>query len=449
MSSRFRSWSLVLVVAATLGFVGCGDDDSGTPPTPRIDGGPGVDSGGPPMRWSPEDDADMDFISTMDEGSGDVDGDGTPNAADTDSDGDGITDRVEGGYNNCTTVPVDSDADGSPDFLDRDANADGLDDASQTGDTDADGVPDWRENDLDGDGISNALERGAGMMPVDTDADGTPNFRDADSDGDGLSDEAEVGYGTSPIAADTDGDGDTDILVADDGDPNLHWINDGSGVFQEKGLSTGLAYDGFGNENAGMGVDCADCDADGLIDVLITTYRGQSPVFYRNLGGGLFEDATAVVGLGSGTFSQVKWGCGLVDFDDDGWCDVFIANGHTDDTAEQIDPGACYRCRPSVLRNLGGRFANVTDQAGPGLVDRHCGRGAAFDDLDNDGDVDVVVLNSRDAPTLLRNDRQPGAHWIDVELRGTTANRDAVGATVRVTTDGRTFVRQVHAGRGY
>lgn len=276
--------------------------------------------------------------------------------------------------------------------------------------------------------------------------DGDGTFTDASGDS-GIAQKSARAMGC--IAVDTDADGDTDILVADDGDPNLHWINDGSGAFEEQGLATGLAYDGFGDENAGMGVDCADCDADGLIDVLVTTYRGQSPVFYRNLGGGLFEDATAVVGLGSGTFSQVKWGCGLVDFDDDGWCDVFIANGHTDDTAEQIDPGACYRCRPSVLRNVGGRFTNVTDQAGPGLVDRHCSRGAAFDDLDNDGDVDVVVLNSRDAPTVLRNDRRPGAHWIDVELRGTTANRDAVGATVRVTADGRTSVRQVHAGRGY
>lgn len=252
------------------------------------------------------------------------------------------------------------------------------------------------------------------------------------------------------IAADPDGDGDTDILVVDDVDPNLFWLNDGTGRFEEAGLARGLAYNAFGDENAGMGIDCADCDGDGLLDFLVTTYRGQLPVLYRGVGGGVFEDATAVSGIGAGTFAQVKWGCGFVDLDDDGWCDVYIVNGHTDDTAESIDPNACYRCRDAVLRNEGGgRFVNVTDRAGSGLEVRHAGRGAAFDDLDNDGDVDVVVLNSREGPTLLRNDRPSGPGWIDVELRATRGNRDAVGATVRVVAGGRTATRQVHAGRGY
>lgn len=252
------------------------------------------------------------------------------------------------------------------------------------------------------------------------------------------------------ISADVDGDGDADVLVVNDVDPNLLWVNDGAGRFREAGLASGLAYNAFGEENAGMGVDCADCDGDGLPDFLVTTYRGQLPVLYRGLGGGTYEDATAARGVGAGTVSQVKWGCGIVDFDDDGWCDLFIVNGHTDDTAEAIDPNACYRCRNSVLRNAGaGVFVNVTDQAGGGLRGRHSGRGAAFDDLDNDGDVDVVVLNSREAPTLLRNQRPAGAGWIELEVRGTRANRSAIGATVRVTADGRTSTRQVHAGRGY
>lgn len=252
------------------------------------------------------------------------------------------------------------------------------------------------------------------------------------------------------ISADADRDGDADIIVANDVDPNTLWLNDGAGRFREAGLESGLAFNAFGDENAGMGVDCADCDGDGWLDFLVTTYRGQVPVLYRGLGDGVYEDATAASGVGSGTLSQVKWGCGFIDFDDDGWCDVFIVNGHTDDTAEAIDPDACYRCENTVLRNTGaGRFVNVTDRAGGGLRGRHSGRGAAFDDLDNDGDMDVVVLNSRDAPTLLRNERPAGPGWIDVEVCGTVSSRSATGATVRVTAGGRTATRQVHAGRGY
>lgn len=252
------------------------------------------------------------------------------------------------------------------------------------------------------------------------------------------------------IAADVDRDGDADILVVNDVDPNMLWVNDGAGRFREMGLASGLAYNAFGDENAGMGVDCADCDGDGELDFLVTTYRGQLPVLYRGLGGALYEDATATSGVSGGTVSQVKWGCGFVDFDDDSWCDIFIVNGHTDDTAEAIDPDACYRCENSLLRNEGaGHFVNVTGSAGDGLRRRHSGRGAAFDDLDNDGDVDVVVLNSRERPTLLSNGRPAGAAWIDVELRGTRANRSGIGATVRVTAAGRTATRQVHAGRGY
>jgi len=271
MTSSLRSWSFILVLAASLGFVGCGDDDSGMPPVPRVDGGPGVDSGGPPTRCSPEDDADMDFISAMDEGAGDVDGDGTPNASDTDSDGDGITDRIEGGDNDCTTVPVDSDADGTPDFLDRDSNADGLDDAGQTGDSDGDGVPDWRENDLDGDGISNALERGMGATPVDTDADGIPDLQDLDSDGDTILDETEGGMdldedGTPNFRdLDADGDGMSDSLEAGDGElatPPRVCDQEVSPITRTPLNEDGSSYPGDGFSNF---ID-TDSDNDGLSD---------------------------------------------------------------------------------------------------------------------------------------------------------------------------------------
>ncbi|MFM8890866.1 MAG: CRTAC1 family protein [Planctomycetia bacterium] len=252
------------------------------------------------------------------------------------------------------------------------------------------------------------------------------------------------------IAADADDDGDPDVFVADDVDQNLHWINDGGGRFVDRGLEDGTAYNEVGDENAGMGVDCGDYDRDGLLDFFMTTYRGQMPVMYRNLGGGLFQDVTTLCGAGDGTYEQVKWGTGLVDLDNDGHLDIFLVNGHTEDNVERRDRSACYRCRNSVLANDGrGRFVNVTDRAGPGLAVRHSGRGAAFDDLDNDGDIDAVILNSRERPTLLENESAPGRHWLAVELEGTAANRDAVGARVRVMAGGLTQVAEVHAGRGY
>jgi len=221
MTYRQRSWPLVIVLAAILGVAGCGDDD--TAPVVRADAG-GADTGGPVLRCSPEDDPDADYISTIDEGTGDADADGTANFSDDDSDGDGISDRIEGGDNSCESRPTDSDLDGTPDFLDRDANADGVDDSTQTGDADGDGVPDWRETDFDGDGIPNAIEFGTGATPADTDADGTLDLRDDDSDGDTILDSVEGstdldGDGTANFRdLDSDGDGVTDSLEAGDGE---------------------------------------------------------------------------------------------------------------------------------------------------------------------------------------------------------------------------------------
>jgi len=277
------------------------------------------------------------------------------------------------------------------------------------------------------------------------------------NEGDGRFTDASVASGVASraaramgcIAADADDDGDVDIFVANDVDPNIHWINDGNGRFVDRGLEDGTAFNAFGDENAGMGVDCGDYDGDGRLDFFMTTYSGQMPVMYRNVGGGLFQDVTTLCGASDGTFERVKWGTALVDFDADGRLDVFIVNGHTEDNVEQRDRSACYRCTNSVLHNRGGRFVNVTDAAGPGLAARHSGRGAAFDDLDGDGDVDAVILNSRERPTLLRNESPGGHHWLAIELEGLAANRDAAGARVRLTAGGRTQVAEVHAGRGY
>jgi hypothetical protein len=199
-----------------------------------------------------------------------------------------------------------------------------------------------------------------------------------------------------------------------------------------------------------MGVDCGDYDNDGLLDFFMTAYQSELPVLYRNLGNGFLEDVTLLAGAGESVLGQVNWGTGLVDFDNDGDRDIFIANGHTEDNIELRDKTASYRARNSLLMNTGtGTFVDVSDSSGNGLLPVQASRGAGFDDLDNDGDQDVVILNIREGPTILRNDSPRGNHWLQVELRGTRTNRDGVGARVRVTAGDLIQVAERHSGRGY
>ncbi|MCY2988292.1 MAG: CRTAC1 family protein [Planctomycetota bacterium] len=252
------------------------------------------------------------------------------------------------------------------------------------------------------------------------------------------------------VAADYDRDGDTDLLVVCDVAENLCFRNDGHGHFTEVGVQNGTAYNGTGDANGSMGVDCGDCDNDGWLDFFVTSYQSELPVLYRNLGDGTFEDATQTTQAGTGCLAYVKWGTGLIDFNNDGHLDIFIANGHTEDNVELWDRTTCYRCRNSLLLNDGtGHFQNISNLCGNGLLSEHAGRGAAFDDLDNDGDIDVVVQNSREAPTVLRNDTRNGNHWLEIILRGVTSNRDAVGTQVTVVAGDLQRVAEVHSGRGY
>jgi len=256
--------------------------------------------------------------------------------------------------------------------------------------------------------------------------------------------------GMGMVCADYDNDGATDVFVANDVMANFLWRNDGKGNFQEVGLLAGVAYDAAGTPHSNMGVDCGDYDNDGRLDFFVTAFHRELAVLYRNLGKGAFEDVTRRTGAGEGSYNQVKWGCGLVDFDNDGFRDLFIACGNLYDNIEEFDRTTSYRARNTLLRNLGnGRFADVTSQSGDGMQLRNVGRGAAFDDLDNDGRVDVVVLNSRTAPTILRNESPGGNHWIQVQLRGVKTNRDGVGARVRVVAGDLTQIDEVHSGRGY
>jgi len=256
--------------------------------------------------------------------------------------------------------------------------------------------------------------------------------------------------GMGMVCADYDNDGATDVFVANDVMPNYLWHNDGKGNFQEVGLMAGVAYDAAGTPHSNMGVDCGDYDNDGRLDFFVTAFHRELPALYRNLGKGAFEDVARRAGAGEGSYNQVKWGCGFVDFDNDGLRDLFIACGNLYDNIEEFDRTTSYRARNTLLRNLGnGRFVDVTSQSGEGMQLKNVGRGAAFDDLDNDGRIDVVVLNSRSGPTVLRNESPGGNHWIQIQLRGVKTNRDGVGAHVRVVAGDLTQIDEVHSGRGY
>ncbi|MFV1964837.1 MAG: CRTAC1 family protein [Pirellulaceae bacterium] len=258
------------------------------------------------------------------------------------------------------------------------------------------------------------------------------------------------GHGMGTVCADYDRDGDTDIFVANDSTPNFLFENDGTGKFRERGLLAGTAYDLNGSLHGSMGVDCADYDNDGRLDFYETSYQGQLAALYRNLGGGRFDDVTLRAQAGQGTLQHVTWGNGFVDFDNDGNRDLFVACGHLYDNVDRFSDNTSYRVRNILLRNTGdGRFVDVSSKAGDGMLPILSSRGAAFDDLDNDGDVDAVILNARSAPTILRNDSAGDHHWIQIRLVGIVANRHGAGAQVKVVAGDLTQVAEVHCGRSY
>jgi len=259
-----------------------------------------------------------------------------------------------------------------------------------------------------------------------------------------------AGWGMGIVCGDYDNDGDTDVFIGNDVGENFLFENDGTGKFEEVGLMTGAAYDIHGDEQGSMGVDCGDYDNDGLLDFYVTSYQGQLATLYRNLGGGMFEDVTLVTGAGAGTLPHVTWGNSFVDFDNNGFRDIFIACGHLQVNVEEFDDTTTYMAQNILLMNAGdGKFIDVSNQSGDGMKVILCSRGAGFDDLDNDGDLDAVILNSRREPTVLRNDSPSKGHWLQVYLRGVKTNRDGIGAHVRVIAGDLTLIDEVHGGRGY
>ena len=262
---------------------------------------------------------------------------------------------------------------------------------------------------------------------------------------------AHQGRGMGMVCADYDNDGDTDVFVNNDGEPgNFLFNNDGTGKFEEVGWMSGTAFNFSGLAYGSMGVDCGDYDNDGLLDFFVTSYQRQMATLFRNTGDGMFDDVTQATGAGRGSFNHVTWGCGMVDFDNDGHKDIFYACGHLIDNIDGIDDTTSYLAAPVLMRNKGdGTFENVSHSLGDAAQALSVGRGAAFDDLDNDGRIDVVILNSRRPATVLRNETENGNHWIQLRLRGVKTNRDGVGARVTAVAGDLIQVDEVHSGRGY
>ena len=256
-------------------------------------------------------------------------------------------------------------------------------------------------------------------------------------------------YGLTAAVFDIDEDGWPDILVACDSTPSLALMNNHDGTFREEALMRGLALSGDGEEMAGMGVGVADYDCDGHLDVVRTHYMNQATGLYHNLGKGEFEDVTAQAGL-IRERRFVCWGAGLFDFDNDGNPDIFVVTGQVYPELETVLPKYPRKGPRIVFRNRGnGTFEEIPDGSQPALDQRHVSRGCAFGDFDNDGDLDVLIMNQNEPPTLLRNDAPADNHWIKIRLRGTKSNRSAIGTRVVVRCGSRVQVQEAMSQSSY
>jgi hypothetical protein len=252
------------------------------------------------------------------------------------------------------------------------------------------------------------------------------------------------------VAGDVDGDGDTDIYLACDLTPNLLYINQGNGRFQEEGLIRNCALSENGQPQSGMGVDLADVDGDLRPDLWVTNYYLENNNLYHNLGDGLFADVAATSPPGGINRRQVCFGTGLVDLNNDGWLDVFVTSGHVLEFPGEVTPGAARAQMDQLFLNEGeGRFREVSNEAGSWFTRAHVGRGAAFGDIDNDGDVDILLVPNEGPVALLINEGGSKSNWLELRLRGTRSNRDGIGARIDVTAGGRTLRRELHSAYSY
>jgi enediyne biosynthesis protein E4 len=256
-------------------------------------------------------------------------------------------------------------------------------------------------------------------------------------------------YPMTAAAADLDGDGWVDLYVACDSTAAIFYRNNRDGTFTDVALQSGIGFSEFGNAQAGMGLAVADYDGDGRLDVLKTHFADDIPALYRNLGNGLFEDTATAAGLAVRN-RYVQWGTGLPDLDNDGAADLLYVTGNVYPEIERHFKEYPHRGPRILFRNRGGGvYEDVTEASGPGATTPQSSRGAAFGDYDHDGDVDVLVMNMNERPSLLRNEAARGRHWLKVKLEGRPGNRFGLGATVVVTANGRKQARAVLSQTSY
>jgi enediyne biosynthesis protein E4 len=256
------------------------------------------------------------------------------------------------------------------------------------------------------------------------------------------------GYGLTAVAADFDNDGWPDIYVACDSTPSLLFQNQHDGTFLEQAMEKGVALSDDGMEQAGMGVAIGDILRDGNLDIVKTHFAADTPAVYVNNGKGEFRDDTLRSGLATET-RFISWGVGIEDLDNDGNPDIFWVTGGIYPEL-QSKPDQPYKTPRVLFRSLGkGRFEELAAEAGPAIDSRHCSRGCAFGDFDNDGDVDILIINQNEPPSLLRNDVTGKNHWIKVKLTGVKSNRSAIGARVTVRYGGKVQAQEVLGQSSY
>ena len=260
--------------------------------------------------------------------------------------------------------------------------------------------------------------------------------------------------GLGVVFTDVNGDGWIDIYVANDMSPNTLFMNQGDGTFQEEGVLRGVAYNGDGLANGSMGIDAADYDNDGAIDLWVSNFSLEANCLMQNDGEGYFEDVTFDTNLADPSFYSLGFGTRFIDFDNDGWLDLLVGNGHIWDNVEQIDAKMRYAQPVQLFHNRGGTsadgvvFTEITAEAGLNEM-LYVVRGMLFGDIDTDGDVDVVLCQSNRPTVILRNEVGHTNAWLTVKLVGTDGNTDAIGAQVQLEASGRTLLREVICGASY
>ncbi len=256
-------------------------------------------------------------------------------------------------------------------------------------------------------------------------------------------------HGLGVTFGDYDGDGDLDIYVANDQDPNFLFQNEGKGKFLEVALISGVCYNDMGKEEAGMGTDFGDYNNDGKFDLTVSNYQTETNTLYHNHDSSFFVDNTIPSGIAEITHGYLGWGIKFFDYDNDGYQDIFVANGHLMDNISVLEKHVSYPQRNLLFRNLGnGTFANVMPETG-GLALKKVSRGAAIGDYDNDGDLDILITNCNERPDLLQNTVGNRNNWVQIQVVGEKSNRSGIGAKVKVVTGDHVQYREVQSGGSY